>query len=849
MDSMAEDSPEKKRDYLEPSIFALIVFGIYISSFYSFLLFHTIAELFSIIIAGGIFVIAWNSRKNIDNSFFLVIGISFLFVGFIDLLHTLAYAGMNIFVGYDANLPTQLWIVGRYLQALSFLIGSLLVNKKLKPYYLTVGYSIVSILFISLIFIGLFPDAYVVGSGLTPFKIISEYIINLILFITIFILYKFRNVFDKKVLILIIISIIATMVAELAFTFYVSVYGFSNLVGHIFKIIAFYLLYKSIIRIGLETPFDLVYRRITHAYSELDQMFNAALPIRIIDNECKITKVNDTFCNLFKLSREELIGKKCFETLPHDFCHTDTCSRNQILAGKEEVTYETKQYQADGTELTLIVDSVPYRDPEGRFLGLIQNYTDITMRKKTEEFMRESEERYKELYEDAPNAYFSIGNDKSLLKWNKAAEKLLGYTKEDFSKMKVTDLYANTENGAIKAKKVFNRFLQGEPIRDEELQMKHSNGEYIWISLSVSPVFDQRGSVIESRSMVIDISERKKAEEIITNLARFPSENPYPVLRVNKNRIIYSNKAGEDIFKITINDQIPPILRDDVEKVLSDKILNTVEKAVDGKVYSFVITPVEGVSYINIYGSDITERKKAEKRLEQLISTVSHELRTPITVILMSLDFLKNQKESITPELKAQLMDGISRNTSLLHELAEDILMVSRIDEKKIELELSEYSPYKMIDEILILLEPIYKEKNIEIKTDVDENIRLKGDSKRMDHVFRIIIYNAIKYSNINSKIEIKAIDNYKGKYNTEEKPGVLIKFKDSGIGIPKKDVDHIFERFFRSDQVKDITGTGLGLSIAKELIVLHNGEIYVESEIEKGSTFFVFLPKIETSF
>jgi len=725
MNNMLEDT-EKKRDYIEPTIFFIIVFGIYLSSFYSFLLFHTIAELFSIIIAGGIFVIAWNSRKNIDNSFFLVIGISFLFVGFIDLIHTLAYAGMNIFIGYDANLPTQLWILGRYLQSLSFLFGALVVNKKLKPYHLTVGYSIVSILFVSLIFIGLFPDAYVLGSGLTPFKIISEYIINLILFITIFILYKYRNIFDRKVLILIIVSIIATMVAELAFTFYVSVYGLSNLVGHIFKIIAFYLLYKSIIRIGLETPFDLVYRqlktseqRITHAYSELDQMLNAALPIRIIDNECKMIKINDTFSRLFKLKREDLIGKKCFEILPHKFCHTDNCSRNQILSGKEKVTYETEQNHADGTKITLIIDSFPYRSPEGEFLGLIQNYTDIT--------------------------------------------------------------------------------------------------------------------------------DRKKAEEKIANLAKFPSENPYPVLRVSKNGIIYTNKAGEEIFKIAVNDEIPSILREDIEKVLSDKILNTVERAVNDKVYSFVITPVEGVNYINIYGSDITERKKAEKRLEQLISTVSHELRTPLTVILMSLDFLKNKKETITPEIKEQLMEGISRNTSLLHELAEDILMSSRIDEKKIELKLSENSPYKMINEILTLLEPIYKEKNLEIEVDVDENIRLNGDSKRMDHIFRIVIDNAIKYSNDNSKIEIKAIDNYKGKYNPEEKPGVLIQIKDYGIGIPKKDLILIFDRFFRSDQVKDITGTGLGLSIAKDLVHLHHGEIYVESEFKKGSEFEIFLPKTES--
>lgn len=842
------EPPEKKRDYLEPSIFFFILFGIYLTSWYSFLLFHTIAELFSIVIAGGIFVIAWNSRRNIDNSFFLVIGISFIFVGFIDLLHTIAYAGIGIFVGYDANLPTQLWIGARYLQALSFLFGSLVVNKKLKPYYLTVGYTIITFILVSLIFIGLFPDAYIVGSGLTPFKIISEYIINLILFITILIMYKYRNAYDKKVLILIILSIIATMVSELAFTFYVSVYGFSNLVGHIFKIIAFYLLYKSIIRIGLETPFDLVYRqlktseqRITHAYSELDQMFNAALPIRIIDNECKIIKVNDTFCSLFKLSRKELIGKKCFETLPHEFCHTDTCSRNQIISGKKEVSYETTQYQTNGTRITLIIDSIPYKSPEGEFLGLIQNYTDITDRKNAEEQVRYQAK----LVEDVSNAIISTDLDFNIKSWNSAAETLYGWNADEAIGKNVQDLipieypYDDQEN-------VLKQFGENGYWSGEVLQPR-KNGTLINILSSVTRFKDSSGNPVGVVAINRDITDRKKAEEKIANLAKFPSENPYPVLRVSKKGIIYTNKAGEDIFKIAIDDQIPPILREDVEKVLSDKILNTVEKAVNGKVYSFVITPVEGVGYINIYGSDITERKKAEKRLEQLISTVSHELRTPITVILMSLDYLRNQKEKITPELKEQLMDGISRNTSLLHELAEDILMVSRIDEKKIELELSEYSLYKMINEILILLEPIYKEKNIEIEADVDENIRLKGDLKRIDHIYRIIIDNAIKYSNINSKIEIKAIDNYKGVYNPEEKPGVLIQIKDYGIGIPKKDLIFIFDRFFRSDHVKDISGTGLGLSIAKDLVHLHHGKIYVESEVGKGSTFLIFLPKNET--
>ena len=245
----------EKRKYKEVTeliALFLILLGTYLTTFYNYLLFHTLAELFSIIIAGGIFVIAWNSRKNIDNSFFLIVGISFLFVGFIDLIHTLSYSGMNIFIGYDSNLPTSLWIAARYLQAFSFLFGALMVNRKVDPTKLLLFFTVITTILLTLIFVGLFPVCYIEGRGLTPFKIVSEYIIDGILFCTILIMYKFRKVFDKRIFMYIIGAIVATMISELAFTFYVSVYGFSNLIGHIVKIIAFFLLYKAIIEIGLE---------------------------------------------------------------------------------------------------------------------------------------------------------------------------------------------------------------------------------------------------------------------------------------------------------------------------------------------------------------------------------------------------------------------------------------------------------------------------------------------------------------------------------------------------------------------------------------------------------------------
>ncbi len=333
----------------------------------------------------------------------------------------------------------------------------------------------------------------------------------------------------------------------------------------------------------------------------------------------------------------------------------------------------------NGSPIWISLSVSPIKDQNDQIIQSRSMAVDITDRKKAEEKIIYQAK----LVDSISDAIISTDLDFNIISWNKAAESIYGWMADEIIGKNVMDTitvhYINDKQEDV-LKQFFEKgFWKGEIIQPRK------DGSFINIASSVSLLNDISNKHIGAVAINKDITERKKAEEKITNLAKFPSENPYPVLRVSKKEIIYSNTAGEDIFGIKEKDEIPYILRDDVERVLSDKILKIVEKEVNSKVYSFIIAPVEGVSYINIYGSDITERKKAEKRLEQLISTVSHELRTPITVILMSLDFLKNKKETITPELEKQLMDGISRNTSLLHELAEGILMISRIDEKKIE--------------------------------------------------------------------------------------------------------------------------------------------------------------------
>ena len=236
-------------------IWPLLCLGLYLTSWYSYLLFHILAESFSIVIACSLFLIAWNTRHLTKNNYALFISIAFLFAGLIDFVHTLAYKGMGIFAGYDANLPTQLWIIARYLQSLSLLAAPWFIDRKLNPAAIFGVYLTATLLLLTDVFTGsLFPDCFIEGQGLTPFKIVSEYIICFLLLCSLVLLFRRRNKFDPTILRLIAASILCTIVAELAFTFYISVYGLSNLIGHYFKIFAFYLIYRAIIVTGLENP-------------------------------------------------------------------------------------------------------------------------------------------------------------------------------------------------------------------------------------------------------------------------------------------------------------------------------------------------------------------------------------------------------------------------------------------------------------------------------------------------------------------------------------------------------------------------------------------------------------------
>lgn len=247
-----------------------VLAGLIATSGYDYLLFHSLAELICIVIACGVFILAFNARHILDNNYLFFLGIAYLFLGVVDLFHTLSFEGMGVFRGRHTNLPTQLWIAARYMESLTFLVAPVFLVRPMKARFVFSAYTAITALVLcATLWWRTFPICFRPGTGLTMFKIISEYIICLILVLAALHLRRHRDKMDVQVYRIMNIALGLTIFSEIFFTRYISAQGFSNLVGHLFKICSYYMIYKAIIETGLMCPYNLLFRELKKSEVEL----------------------------------------------------------------------------------------------------------------------------------------------------------------------------------------------------------------------------------------------------------------------------------------------------------------------------------------------------------------------------------------------------------------------------------------------------------------------------------------------------------------------------------------------------------------------------------------------------
>src|SRR3989338_7030335 len=528
--------------------------GLYLTSLYSYLLFHSLAEIFSVVVACAVFLFAWNARRFLSNDYLLFVGITSLYVALIDVLHTLAFKGMGVFTGYDANLPTQLWIAARYLQSTTLLAAPLFLHSRLNA-YATIGvFAVLTALLLGTIFIWrISPACYIEGVGLTPFKINSEYLIILILLASAGGLYRQREKFDRRVLQLLLLAIGAPFAAELAFTTYVSVYAPANMLGHFFKIAAYVLLYRAIVETGLQKPYDLMFHDLNLSRTALQQV-NAILEQRVAERTAELKRANQHLSTeITDRKRAEAALREsetkyrivADNTYDWEFWSDAEGQFIYVSPSCERITgYPADKFMADANLLDRIIhpDDLPgyYRhrrevtespapgqvefrvlrpdgawrwiehacqpvfDDEGRFQGTRGNNRDITGRKQAEQALQESEARYRSTLDNMMEGCQIIGLDWRYRYANDAVARHGRIGRDELLGRTMMEVYPGIEQTELFA--VLQRCMVERVPAHMENQFAYPDGATGRFELSIQPV--PEGIFILSN----DITERKRAE-------------------------------------------------------------------------------------------------------------------------------------------------------------------------------------------------------------------------------------------------------------------------------------------------------------------------------------------------
>lgn len=775
----------------------LSLIGLYIVSWYSYLFFHSVAELFSIAISFAIFIFAWNTRQFHENDFFLFLGIAYLFIGQLDFIHTLGYPGMPIFPGHETNLATQIWISARYTESVTFLIAPFFLKRKLKAFVCFFVYALVCVFALTSIFYWHnFPTGFIEGVGLTPFKKISEYIISLIFMAALSLLYFKKQAFDGDVFWLLIASIAMTIASEWAFTLYSHAYGLSSLVGHYFKIISFYLIYRAIIATGLTKPQLLLFRQLSQKEEELEksrdelefrvsertkEMLLANLQLRdeiaakekvrqalekserrlsaifraaediafVLADLAKRRPVIIEFSpgaeRLFGYTHDAIIGKSIDILYAREETHRIPEIIERLRRGERGFEGESQLVRSNGESFPAFVSWTPIKEGFDGSAGLGISI-DITKRKQIDEQILRTKEEWERTFDAISDIVTIMDTDMRIIRANKAAGDLLQARQDELVGKHCYDVFQCHDKGPCVGCPVIQtkRSMKASSV---EIENKHLRKTFL---VSSSPVLDEQGEIKAVVHVARDMSERKRLE---TQLRQSQKLEAIGTL---------TGGIAHDF-----NNILTPILGY-AEMMLSN-------------------LPAGGKDRENMQA--VLKASGRAKDLVQQLLTFSRETeqeKRPILISLIVKEALKLLRSSIptTIEIRQNVEPGG-----------------------------------------LVLADPtqIYQIV-MNLCTNAYQAMRDTGG----------VMEVSLVSIEIDPERFTTTLDLASGKY-------LRFEVRDSGHGMDERTKERVFEPYFTTKKAED--GTGLGLSVVHGIVKSLGGLIAVDSELGKGTRFHVYFP------
>ncbi len=569
----------------------------------------------------------------------------------------------------------------------------------------------------------------------------------------------------------------------------------------------------------------------------------------------ELLRVNKAMCKLLGYSKKELLNKTFMDiTHPNQLKESMQVLQELNDGAIDNFSLEKQYIKKNGSSVWIKLSVSPVKNDRGKILHNVAIVQDIQDLKHTIDELRHSKKLLGLAQTSGRIGIFEYDIKTQKADWTAQLEHLYGLAAGGFQKTYSHWLSMVLPEDREKAEKAIKSSIKNSRF-EVEFRIIWPNGSIHWIYARGKTYYDKKHNPLKIVGLNMDITLKKKIEEKLAQSElrfRLMAENMLDIVVIHgkDKRYLYASPSIEKLFGLKPKQIIGKSYRElgVLEEICAifDKALDTVFKTRKPFVFEYpfndsiyfqaLLTPemngTDDVQSVLVVSRDITHLKQLEQRKDEFLSIASHELKTPLTSVKAYGQLLLSRLHTMDTQQIEDILQKQHTYINRLNVLISDLLDLSRIQAGRFKFSKEIVSYRDFVNSAVNAVRPISVHKII-VKGASKRSIY--GDANRLEQVLINLLSNAVKYSPQAQKVLLTIV---------EDKQNVLISVKDFGIGIPKKDWQNMFNRFFRSSLTeKQYAGMGIGLYISKQIIERHHGKIWFESRVGKGSTFFISLP------